>query len=281
MINKKTVLTMLLGLFLILSALPVSAGPSLKPATVKNPVANEPVRQVIVPEQAAGNSPALVPLGLAIDDGQIVEGYAVIHYKRKRASDRQRAASTGTTCYRFLAKGARWKITEPYVVDPTNSDGLSSTFVRSTVATGLETWDSRVSFEVFGLEDLVSTVNGVDTVAPDGKNEILFGNISDANAIAVATVWGIFYGPTSGRKLVEYDVIFDDPDYTWGDASLNAAVMDFQDIFTHELGHGAGLSDLYDTNCGEETMYGYANAGETKKRDLNTGDIAGIRALYR
>jgi len=28
-------------------------------------------------------------------------------------------------------------------------------------------------------------------------------------------------------------------------------------------------------------MYGYASAGETKKRDLNAGDIAGIRALYR
>ena len=30
----------------------------------------------------------------------------------------------------------------------------------------------------------------------------------------------------------------------------------------------------------EETMYAYAANGETKKRSLNTGDIAGIDGLY-
>ena len=55
--------------------------------------------------------------------------------------------------------------------------------------------------------------------------------------------------------------------------------IDFYNIATHELGHSVGMTDLYNF-CTEETMYGYATEGETKKRDLNAGDIAGINALY-
>jgi hypothetical protein len=32
--------------------------------------------------------------------------------------------------------------------------------------------------------------------------------------------------------------------------------------------------------CTEETMYAFATEGETKKRSLHTGDIAGIQVLY-
>lgn len=71
-----------------------------------------------------------------------------------------------------------------------------------------------------------------------------------------------------------------DTDFTWGDATTNPAVMDLQNIATHELGHGVGLGDLYDTVCIDETMYGYSTEGETSKRDLNAGDIVGIQELY-
>ncbi|MBA7643606.1 hypothetical protein ES703_51337 [subsurface metagenome] len=56
--------------------------------------------------------------------------------------------------------------------------------------------------------------------------------------------------------------------------------MDLQNIATHELGHSVGLGDLYDDVASEETMYGLSEYGETKKRTLYLGDIAGIQKLY-
>ncbi|MEK6868829.1 MAG: matrixin family metalloprotease, partial [Nanoarchaeota archaeon] len=58
-----------------------------------------------------------------------------------------------------------------------------------------------------------------------------------------------------------------------------AGKMDFENIATHELGHSVGMGHP-DSTCTEETMYAYADYGETKKRDLNTGDTAGINSLY-
>ena len=55
--------------------------------------------------------------------------------------------------------------------------------------------------------------------------------------------------------------------------------MDFENIATHELGHSFGMGHP-DSTCIEETMYAYADFGETKKRVLNAGDIAGIQELY-
>ena len=75
-------------------------------------------------------------------------------------------------------------------------------------------------------------------------------------------------------------MVFNDA-FTWSkDASGSTTEMDFENIATHELGHAVGLGDLYDDKCSEMTMYGYASYGETNKRSLEDGDIAGIRALY-
>lgn len=71
-----------------------------------------------------------------------------------------------------------------------------------------------------------------------------------------------------------------DTDFTWGDATIDPAVMDLQNIATHEIGHGAGLDDVYDLACSEVTMYGYSDYGETKKRTLEEPDITGIQELY-
>jgi len=118
-----------------------------------------------------------------------------------------------------------------------------------------------------------------DETAPDGKNEVLFADIDSPDAIAVTIIWGIFSGPTYKRKIVEWDQVYDDVDFNWS-SSGEAGKMDFENIATHELGHSMGMGDLYKSYCSEQTMYVYADYGETKKQTLEAGDITGINILY-
>ena len=74
-------------------------------------------------------------------------------------------------------------------------------------------------------------------------------------------------------------MVYDEADFSWS-SSGNLSAMDFESIATHELGHAIGLDDLYTAECAEQTMYGYASEGETKKRTLEAGDIKGASELY-
>jgi hypothetical protein len=83
--------------------------------------------------------------------------------------------------------------------------------------------------------------------------------------------------------LVEWDQIYDDFDFDWSIDCLSGGCdgkMDFPNIATHELGHSLGLLDLYTEECSQQTMFGYADFGETDKRDLADGDRRGIYELY-
>jgi hypothetical protein len=185
-----------------------------------------------------------------------------------------------------MASGAKWKQVEPYVLDPSNGDGVSPDDVAYWLGLSLLAWETAAGVEIFGERDTSVSVDAADTASPDGKNEVMFGDIADAGAVAYTIVWGVFYGPPAGRYLVEWDMVFDDPDYTWGDAGPtdevnlgDTSVMDFWNVCTHEAGHAAGLGHP-DDSCTEESMYRFTQQGETKRRTLNAGDIAGIQKLY-
>jgi hypothetical protein len=205
---------------------------------------------------------------------------------------RKEPAKPGTTkpqtsvCHALMAAGARWKTTEAYVLDPTNLNGLEPVWIASVVQQSLDTWDGASASAIFGPRDTTALADGVDTVTPDGKNEVLFGSIADAGVLAVTIVWGVFSGPPSQRVLVEWDALFNDAGFAWGNAGLtsetaigNPAVFDVQNVATHEFGHSLGLTHPPDS-CLEETMYRFAGAGETKKRTLHAGDLSGLAALY-
>lgn len=282
--NKKIFVGLVTALLTLSIVSVVEAQPDIRVATV------EPSgRTVAIPLTAIEVADHVFNLGISIEDGKTLQGYAILHYKEGFAKPPW-AGGGGkgkeSHNYAFLANGARWKTTEPYVLDSTNNDGLTDDFVSMIIATSFETWDTEVEFEIFGERDTTVEVDGADTDSPDDKNEIFFGSIQNEGVIAVAIVWGIFRGPPRQRELVEYDVVFDD-EYTWGDAGSTSetelgdtSIMDLHNIATHEFGHAAGLDDLYESSCSEETMYGYAESGETKKRTLNNGDIAGITELY-
>jgi len=181
------------------------------------------------------------------------------------------------TCYAFLGQYGKtllkWgKLPVSYVINPTNTQGLTDSFITDAVYTSAETWDAATGQELMnGYIVDNEVVYGVQ----DYKNAIDFGNYSTIGVIAVTTVW---YNPAT-KAIVEFDVMFD-TDWTWGDATSDVTKMDLQNIATHELGHGVGLADVYDTVCQEVTMYGYSNYGETQKKTLETPDITGLRKLY-
>jgi len=187
-----------------------------------------------------------------------------------------------TTCYAFMGKYGKRYLKWPaknlpvtYVINPSNLDGLSESFVTGAISAGAEEWDYYAGPVLFGGYAVDSTVA---YRVQDYTNAICFDDYySDPDIIGACTVW---YNPAT-KQIVEFDIVFE-TDYPWGDATnLNTPnVMDLQNIATHELGHAVGLADVYEDACSEVTMYGYSVEGETKKSTLEEPDVTGILILY-
>jgi len=179
--------------------------------------------------------------------------------------------------YKLIRKGLKWKDTPvSYFINPRNPQGLTEEFVASAVSASVEEWDYHTSTELFDDIYVIDYDATFDWFFRDGRNEIVFGDYPWPGVVAVIHIWGIFHGPPEQREILEFDIMFD-TDYNWGDATINEDVMDLQNVSTHEFGHGSGLDDV---DAEEETMYKYTEYGETKKRTLYFGDIAGIQELY-
>lgn len=245
-----------------------------------------------IPKTAKLIGDGVYDLGEAIDKktGEKVEGRAIVHYKKGAAgSNGKTSGAKAIQCYGYLARGgnAKWKMVEPWVMNPSNIRGLDGNSAYSNLTADILKWEdaadgilnNNIGVDILGGGSITAGALVADTASPDGVNEVYFANVSNQGAIAITIVWGIFSGPSSNQKLVEWDQIYDDVDYDWS-LSGEAGKMDFENIATHELGHSVGMGDLYNSSCGNETMYGYAAEGEINKRDLNSGDIIGINKLY-
>jgi predicted Zn-dependent protease len=176
-----------------------------------------------------------------------------------------------------LATGGCWatfsKWTTPpinYVVNPTNSEGFSQTYVVNTVKTAAETWDAKTSVELFGNTPTVNIKAKIGV--RDGKNVVGFGNLQ-SGIIAATYLWG------TSSAIVEWDMKFNSR-LVWGDASSNPNVFDFLGIACHEYGHTFGMDDIYTSSCSSVTMYGYGAPGQTFQRTLESADIEGLHYLY-
>lgn len=266
-----------------------------------------------IPSIAKEVRPGVFYLGKAFHDNKFVEGYAFIRYEKGFARP-QPVCGNGicefkeeTTCpedceviedpvfdveadpytvgdincYTYM--GARWYTIEPYMINTKNREGIDAEIMKGAVAYAISEWEDAASgamddSSINIIGDLIGgKVNGADLGFPDGKNEILFGNVNEPGAIAITIVWATSFD--GNGQIVEWDQVYDQVDYDWS-ISGEAGKMDFLNILTHELGHSFGMGDLYTTQCNLETMYGYAGYGEINKRTLAQGDIYGISSLY-
>jgi hypothetical protein len=204
--------------------------------------------------------------------------------------------------YELIGKNIKWvaPVELTYVINPTNTEeGLDYGFVYDKISAAAETWDIETDVDVelfvnYETDEVLQNGDQYVDAQRDYSNEVFFADLPYAGAIAVCIVYYVNVGPPSQRRILEFDLVFDADlvfvdnfgiihDFSWGDATVDAGCMDLQNIATHELGHALGLADLYDETAPipEQTMYGIASTGETKKRDLEDGDKAGIIALYR
>lgn len=278
-ISKKFIVGLLI---LVISLLNLSVEISAK-TELKSAVNTKSGQSLFVPSRAVEVAPHVFSLGESIDHehGDIVQGYMFVHPKKgygKPENKPGKGGSAGTTCYGFLAKDAKWKTIEPWVLNPSNTFGISDASVLQTMSESIAKWEDAAQADILGNGLNTTSTLVADTVSMDGINEVYFDSL-DEGTIGVTIVWGIFGGSPQNRELREWDQVYN-TFYNWGDAELNADLMDLESIATHELGHSVGMNDLYDQACSDETMYGYGTEGETKKRDLGTGDIAGINKLY-
>ena len=214
-----------------------------------------------------------------------LQGFAFVHHAPS-SKEHQSAikkfgshADSSGTCYTFLAEGAYWKQTKNWYINTINTEGLSSSFLLNTAKTAANQWNNNLIVNPLGT-GFATTTKTVSLDAPDGDNVILFGSIGTGGVLAVTYTWGVFDGPIGSRELIEWDMVFDEQDWNWGDADSTPSVYDFQSVCTHELGHAIGMGDLYNSACTAQTMFGSVGPGSTSKRTLATGDIVGVQTLY-
>ena len=135
-------------------------------------------------------------------------------------------------------------------------------------------WDEYTSTEIYNppVENYVDDPPSVEV--RDEENTMSWDVIDGPGGIiAVCYYW--YWVNT--KKLIEVDIVFD-KDETWGIGS--GSFFDIQNIATHELGHTLVLGDLRSPKDGALTMHAYTWLGDITKRDLGSGDILGIRAIY-
>jgi hypothetical protein len=135
--------------------------------------------------------------------------------------------------YKIWFKCYKTDTTVPLFVYAANPEGLSSSFVTDAIQASVNAWDSETSAT---LVNTLTSVDGYGVLGRDDQNSIMFCSYSDNRAIAVTYAWI----DRATRQLIEYDLLFK-VYYACGDGLVNPALMDLQNIATHELGHRFNL----------------------------------------
>jgi hypothetical protein len=125
----------------------------------------------------------------------------------------------------------------------------------------------------------INVVSGGTAKQPTANHryELMFANLG-GRTLAVTYTWrwstGEYESDTVFSKAVPW---FQAPGEGTGCVAGSTA-FDLQNTATHEFGHTYGLAHV--SNAPFNTMYPSATLGETYKRSPESGDAAGIHALY-
>ena len=278
-------------MFVAAMAASLSMVPAFSVPDQANPKAAE-MTTVSIPQNAKKIGPGVYDLGVQIHNGKLVQGTLFVF------SDEQFAKPDGnpgkgnkgggggeetSTCFSYITKGAKWRTEEPWNVSTTNAPASIINNVIPILEGAVNEWedpeqDGEDLHSIIAPRDSNIVVDATSFGTMNEQNEVAFGDIENTGVIAATWVWRTISGPPQARYIAEWDQLYDVVSFAW---SLNGAsgTMDFDNIATHELGHSVGMGHP-DSTCTLETMYAYADYTEIIKRDLYTGDIAGVNGLY-
>lgn len=193
---------------------------------------------------------------------------------------RNPAPSSGANCVNDGAATGKYVLTGWAVQGPKtalfntttlpSNLGLSATV--SALQGGYSAWQGAPNITV-----ATSTTSALKPTA-NHQYELMFGK-TGGTTLAVTYTWRWSNGE------VESDTLFN-TSFVWGnlgaegDGCYETAgnVYDVGNIATHEFGHTYGLD--HPSSARFETMYAYGYSGETLKRSPESGDLAGIAAIY-
>lgn len=192
----------------------------------------------------------------------------------------------------YKYSGIHWDIASLPVEYKVNADFDETGTFLAGIQNAFQVWEddpgSYINFEYDAtpFSGLPSSLIGEGSM--NTANEISWAPLSAEypNAIAITIVW---YNSFTGL-ISEVDMAMN-IDLPWTQASLSAGTdpdtvsgdpgyFDVQNIATHEAGHWLMLNDIYNKPAGDQTMYGIGAKGELKKRSLESGDLAGLQAIY-
>ena len=168
-----------------------------------------------------------------------------------------------------------------YRINTSNAPSSVRSNFQNIAASSFQTWTGASGGKVSFVYDGKTSSSRARL---DFQNTVVWGRTS-SNALAVTYTW--YY--TNTGQVADVDTVFNNRvKWGWTDPStVNVETQcgpttsyDVQDVLTHETGHWMGLDDRYAPSEKDLTMYGYASPGELKKELLQTGDLAGIAAIY-
>lgn len=174
-------------------------------------------------------------------------------------------------CCGFISSGSRIDGTLDFVIDPTNPDGLTDSFILQNFQNAVDQWEAVLPEDAnpVGTVTLGNVPFNVDVNNPDGINSVFWTDIGNNGIIAFAATHGRFTG--DDQEIFEVDIVYNT--LGLGSADSNPFVYDFLTVTLHELGHGLGIGHTPVVNdCVSAVMFPSLSLGQTKP--LLTSDDA-------
>lgn len=155
-----------------------------------------------IPNNAVEIAPGIYSLGTIESNGEILEGVMSLHHRPGHTGGPEGNTSGETQCYSYIfGKQLQWRELEDWIVNATNTKGLTETEIMDTLNAGIFQWESHSGTNILGSGSLTDATLVADYDSTDDQNEIYFADIRNSdgspnsNILGVTITWAVSNGP--------------------------------------------------------------------------------------